>query len=88
MCLDGQIVLSRCRPVLQILLRQKWTVDYTHSVAISLHVLSNVAGNYQEVMDTSAEVFRECFHRVFATRGLPSAPMTISGAESGPPVRV
>lgn len=80
-----------------ILLRQKWTVDYTHSVAISLHVLRNVAGNYQEVMDTSAEVFRECFHRVFglgdemgaevgaeATRRLPSAPMT-SGAESGLP---
>jgi len=45
------------------LLRQKWRVDYTHSLAISLHVLRNVAGNYQEVMDTSAELFRECFQR-------------------------
>ena len=54
-----------------------------HSLAISLHVLRNVAGNYQEaprlastafsccillscesqVMDTSAELFRECFQR-------------------------
>jgi len=47
------------------LLRQQWRVDYTHSLAISLHVLRNVAGNYQEVMDTSAELFRECFQRFF-----------------------
>lgn len=79
-----------------ILLRQKWRVDYTHSVAISLHALRNVAGNYQEVMDASAELFRECFHRVFglgheraeATRGLLSAPMTTSGAESALPEAV
>jgi len=39
--------------------------ESTHSLALSLHVLRNVAGNYQEVMDTSADTLRDCFQLLF-----------------------
>lgn len=39
--------------------------ESTHSLALSLHVLRNVAANYQEVMDTSADTLRDCFQLLF-----------------------
>eukprot|EP00913_Durusdinium_trenchii_P029245 g27413.t1 len=40
-----------------------------HLIAVSLHVLRNVAGNYKEVMDGSAEAFRECFEGSLLAQG-------------------
>ncbi|CAJ1357621.1 unnamed protein product, partial [Effrenium voratum] len=45
--------------------------ECTCTLALSLHILRNVARNHQEVMDTSAESFRECFLQLFAQETRP-----------------
>mmetsp|Transcript_52816 Transcript_52816/g.98937 ORF Transcript_52816/g.98937 Transcript_52816/m.98937 type:complete len:544 (+) Transcript_52816:61-1692(+) len=39
-------------------------LKYAQPLALSLHILRNVAENHQEVMDLSANSFRECFQRM------------------------